>query len=131
VLPLETAREGIRDVLNILVEKGKGSFLTVLKKFGKANKNLLSFPIEGYTLTLDFKFEPGLLEILNRLDEIVIANGGRIYLAKDARMSAHTFKSSYPACSEFARIKQRVDPHNRFLSAQSRRLGISTFNAND
>lgn len=131
VLPLETAREGIREVLNTLVDKGKGSFLTVLKKFGKANKNLLSFPIEGYTLTLDFKFEPELLGILDRLDDIVIAKGGRIFLAKDARMSEHTFKSSYPACWEFARIKQRVDPHSRFLSAQSRRLGISTLNAND
>ena len=124
VLPLATAREGISQVLNILLEKGKGSFLTVLKKFGKANNNFLSFPTEGYTLTLDFKFEPMLLNILDRLDQIVVSLGGRIYLAKDARMSEHIFKTSYPSWEKLQKVKQQVDPHNRFSSAQSRRLGI-------
>ena len=125
VIPSESALDGITTVLEKISEKGKGSFLTVLKKFGEANENLLSFPESGYTLTLDFKNEPALFPLLEELDRIVLAHGGRLYLAKDARMSEEVFKASYPNWERFMSIKNKVDPDNRFASLQSNRLGLT------
>ncbi|PCI75309.1 MAG: FAD-linked oxidase [SAR86 cluster bacterium] len=125
VIPSEGALEGITSVLEKVSENGKGSFLTVLKKFGEANENLLSFPKSGYTLTLDFKNEPALFPLLEELDRIVLAHDGRLYLAKDARMSEEVFKASYPNWERFMSIKNKYDPNNRFASLQSNRLGLT------
>lgn len=125
VIPSDGALEGITSVLEKVSENGKGSFLTVLKKFGEANENLLSFPKSGYTLTLDFKNESALFPLLEELDRIVLAHDGRLYLAKDARMSEQVFKTSYPNWEEFMAIKSKYDPGNRFASLQSNRLGLT------
>ena len=130
VVPTEAAFSAITDVLNKVALAGKGSFLTVLKKFGAANKNLLSFPKEGYTLTLDFKREKAIFPLLLELDDIVLASGGRLYLAKDARMTESMFKQGYPAWETFAKLKGRVDPNNIFGSLQSERLGLSSKHRN-
>lgn len=126
VIPTESALEGITKVLEKVSAAGKGSFLSVLKKFGKSNANLLSFPVEGYTLTLDFKREKSLFPLLLELDDIVLAHGGRLYLAKDARMTENTFKQSYPNWEQFMELKEKVDPQNIFGSLQSTRLGLSS-----
>ena len=125
VMPSESAFEGITSVLEKASENGKGSFLTVLKKFGEANENLLSFPKSGYTLTLDFKNEAALFPLLEELDRIVLAHDGRLYLAKDARMSEEVFKASYPNWERFMAIKKKYDPDNCFTSLQSNRLGLT------
>ena len=90
-----------------------------------ANANWLSFPSEGVTLTLDFKYEPDLLPLLDRLDEIVLAAGGRHYLAKDARMSAAVFRQGYPNWHQFKALKDRIDPAGTLGSLQSDRLGLT------
>ncbi len=125
VLPEASAAAGIREILGRVARAGKGSFLAVLKQFGAANDNYLSFPMAGLTLTLDFKKEASILPLLNELDEIVLAHQGRLYLAKDARMSAETFQAGYPRWLEFMRVKKQVDPDNRFASLQSDRLGLT------
>ena len=124
VLPAESAKSGIQTVLQKIQAAGKGSFLSVLKKMGAQNDNLLSFPLSGYTLALDFKYEPNLFQLLETLDAVVLDHDGRLYLAKDARMSEHVFKKSYPRWQEFLEIKKSVDPQGQFASAQSMRLGI-------
>ncbi|MFT4862281.1 MAG: decaprenylphospho-beta-D-ribofuranose 2-oxidase [Pseudohongiellaceae bacterium] len=126
VVPTDAAYSAISDILQKVANAGKGSFLTVLKKFGAANKNLLSFPIEGYTLTLDFKREKSLFPLLSELDDIVLASGGRLYLAKDARMSESMFKQGYPQWEAFAELKTQIDPENVFGSLQSQRLGLGS-----
>ena len=103
---------------------GKGSFLSVLKKFGPGNDNILSFPVQGYTLAMDFKFENNLLPLLDELDSIVLDHGGRLYLAKDARMSEATFKRSYPRWEELAQLRAASGADRMFNSLQSRRLGL-------
>jgi len=123
-VPQESAHACISAVLSCASQAGKGSFLSVLKKFGKANNNLLSFPIEGYTLALDFKYEDSLFPLLDKLDAIVLAHGGRLYLAKDARMSKACFRQSYAQWERFAELKQKLDPRGQFSSLQSRRLGL-------
>ena len=124
VLPKAAGEIGLREILERIASSGKGSFLAILKVFGKLNQNLLSFPIEGYTLALDFKVEPSLLGLLNKLDQLVLKHGGRLYLTKDARMSESTFKSSYPRWSEFEEIRRQYFAIGNFASHQSQRLGL-------
>ena len=124
VLPKATGEIGLRKILERIASSGKGSFLAVLKIFGKANQNLLSFPIEGYTLALDFKVEPNLFDLLNELDQLVLKHEGKLYLTKDARMSEATFKSSYPRWSEFETIRKQFFAIGNFASHQSQRLGL-------
>lgn len=124
VIPDEGALEGMRKILNIVSAAGKGSFLSVLKKFGPANQNLLSFPMQGYTLAMDFKFEQGVLPLLDELDRVVADHGGRLYLAKDARMSAEFFQSSYPHWERMREIRREFSADSLFHSLQSQRLGL-------
>ncbi len=124
VIPDEGALQGIRAILDRVSNAGKGSFLSVLKKLGPANNNLLSFPMQGYTLAMDFKFEKGIFAILDELDRIVADHGGRLYLAKDARMSESFFKQSYPQWEAMRAIRQNYEADKIFNSLQSRRLGL-------
>jgi FAD/FMN-containing dehydrogenase len=124
VLPKAAGLEGMTTILRKIAGSGRGSFLAVLKVFGKQNANLLSFPIEGYTLALDFKIENGLFELLDELDAMVLNYGGRLYLTKDARMSERTFKSSYPNWEEFQKVRARYGAQSKFASHQSKRLGL-------
>ncbi|MEW6220229.1 MAG: FAD-binding oxidoreductase [Thermodesulfobacteriota bacterium] len=125
VLPKEAGAQGLKAVLAAVNRQGRGSFLAVLKLFGPANGLPLSFPREGYTLALDFPMSPGLLAFLEDLDRIVLEHGGRLYLTKDARMSAAFFRASYPGAEAFIAAKRRFDPDNRFRSLQSQRLAIA------
>jgi FAD/FMN-containing dehydrogenase len=124
VLPKASGAAGMRDILERIAASGRGSFLAVLKAFGPGNRSPLSFPQEGYTLALDFKAEPAVFELLDRLDSVVLAYGGRLYLAKDARMSADTFKQCYPRWAEFEALRERYHAIGHFASAQSKRLGL-------
>jgi FAD/FMN-containing dehydrogenase len=124
VLPKAAGVAGLRKVLERIAQSGHGSFLTVLKVFGKANTNLMSFPIEGYTLALDFKAEPAVFKLLDVLDRIVLDHGGRLYLTKDARMSEATFKAGYQRWTEFEAVRARWHAHGKFASNQSIRLGL-------
>ena len=123
-LPLEGGLEGLKDLLTRLAQSRRASFLAVLKRFGKSNAGLLSFPIEGYTLALDLPVASGLLPLLHELDRVVLSHGGRIYLAKDAVMAARTFAAMYPKLEEFRAIKNRLDPNGLLSSSQARRLAI-------
>lgn len=124
VIPKNEGRVGMRRILDEIVGSGQGSFLAVIKIFGRQNKNFLSFPIEGYTLALDFRFTPTILKLLDRLDQLVLEYGGRIYLTKDARMSEQTFKSGYPLWEEFERVRKKYHAIGKFSSLQSRRIGL-------
>ncbi len=124
VLPLESSREGLQTVLERIGEKGWGSFLAVLKLFGP-QEGLMSFPMEGYTLALDFPVREGLLPFLDELDELVVERGGRIYLAKDARMKQETLWRGYPNTVAFVNRIERWNPDFRFRSRQSSRLGVT------
>lgn len=123
VLPLETSKNGLIDIMARINKRGTGSFLAVLKLFGEQD-NLISFPMKGYTLALDFPIRPGLFEFLDELDNIVADYGGRIYLSKDARMKNEIFWSTYPHAHEFREILRRYDPDNCFVSRLSQRLTL-------
>ena len=108
-------------MFDLFSKKGLYSFLTVLKSFGnRKSPGLLSFPNEGITLAVDFRMEGRkTLDALNYADEIVLNRGGRLYPAKDARMSPLAFKISYPDIAEF---KKYIDP--KFSSDFWRRVNL-------
>ncbi|MCX8525388.1 FAD-binding oxidoreductase [Chryseobacterium formosus] len=85
VIPKENGKEGMKKILEAIANSGNGSFLAVLKLFGKDNPEAYnSFPVEGYTLALDFKVNSKLKKLVSQLDQIVQDFGGRIYLTKDS-----------------------------------------------
>ena len=124
VLPKKNSYEGLKDILQQISHSGKGSFLAVLKLFGKANDNYLSFPLEGYTLALDFKITKGLFTLLDKLDNIVIKHSGRIYLAKDARVSREVFAQGYANIDKFRSLRQKYKMDKKFSSLQSKRIRL-------
>ncbi|MBO9622448.1 MAG: FAD-binding oxidoreductase [Sphingomonas sp.] len=124
VLPLENSRQGLISLLEAISGAGQGSFLAVLKRMGGQSSGMLSFPRPGYTLALDFPLAAGTLALLDRLDAITVAHGGRVYLAKDARICAERFAAGYPRLQEFRDTRRRWNLDQRFRSLQSERLGI-------
>ncbi|MBC7659438.1 MAG: FAD-dependent oxidoreductase [Chitinophagaceae bacterium] len=101
--------EDLKQLFDVIAKSGQGSFLGVLKRFGNiASPGMMSFPVEGYTVSLDFKnIGKKSSELFHELDRIVMRAGGRLYPAKDYLMSPETFQLSYPQWTEFARY---VDP---------------------
>ena len=123
VIPLEKSIEGITALLNEISKSKCGSFLSVLKRLGVQESNF-SFPMEGYTLALDFPVNQKTLDLMKRLDKISIKYGGRFYLAKDSRMSRETLEKSDLRLPHYHRLRDELDLSNKFSSAQSERLGI-------
>ena len=124
VIPEAAGPQGLRTILEMILGAGRKPFLGVLKLFGPENDNLLSFPLQGYTLALDFKVSAGLFPLLDELDAVVLAHGGRHYLAKDARMNAAVFERGYPKAAEFQTIREQCGLSDKINSLQSRRLAI-------
>jgi FAD/FMN-containing dehydrogenase len=127
LLPPQTSQSGIRELLGLCARRGLGSFLAVLKRFGDAEAHpeaSLSFPAPGYTLTLDFAMFNGLADFIAELDRVVVSNGGRVYLAKDAFLTAETFRSMYPSVGDWRKARRKLDPHGVFHSMLSERLEL-------
>ncbi|MDX2238565.1 MAG: FAD-binding oxidoreductase [Hyphomonadaceae bacterium] len=107
VVPEVTARDAIPELLRAIADSGEGSMLAVLKAFGpKPSPGIMSFPIPGHTLALDFANRGDkTLRLLARLDEIVLEAGGRIYAGKDGRAPPRTFQRMYPRWLELERLR--------------------------
>lgn len=123
VLPREAGRGSARRVLEVLTSRGGASFLCVIKDFGQPSKGVLSFPRPGITLALDIAVRDDTQALVDALNEQVLREGGRIYLAKDSFTRREHFEAMEgPRLEEFRSIRDRWDPHRRFRSAQSVRL---------
>ncbi len=119
VLPGDDGRDAMKEMLRTIVASGRGSFLAVLKVFGDVTSpGMLSLPRAGVTLALAFPNQPDVFRLLDRLDAITLEVGGAVYPAKDARMSAATFRAGFPEWEAFARY---TDP--AFSSSFWRRVG--------
>lgn len=122
VLPLDRSAPGLRQLLERISASGLGSFLAVLKRLGPQGRGRLSFPMEGYTLALDFPATAAALSLLRGLDAVTLAHGGRFYLAKDARLSPETLRRADPRTEDFHQMRRGAGLSARFASLQSERL---------
>ena len=127
VIPLADAAEVITELLLRIGKTGATPFLAVLKRMGAQSGGLLSFAMPGYTLAMDFPLRDGVLDLLTRLDEVVLAARGRTYLAKDARLSPAHFALMYPELEQWQSIKKRIDPGGVFSSDLARRLNLGGY----
>ncbi|HTA03859.1 MAG TPA: FAD-binding oxidoreductase [Streptosporangiaceae bacterium] len=119
------AEATLRRILERISAARAPSFVTVLKRFGPGDDGYLSFPMPGWTLALDFPARtPGLDVMLRRLDDDVVATGGRVYLAKDSRVSADVLAEMYPRLPDFRKLRGELDPTGQLVSDLSRRLGL-------
>ncbi len=125
VLPKADGISNMRKILSKISQSSTASFLAVLKKFGPANNNLLSFPMDGHTLALDFKMSHSIIKLLHNLDDMVSDMGGRVYLSKDGVMREASFKITYQKWHEFETVRDKYGAIGKFSSTQSKRLGLA------
>lgn len=114
-----------RRVLEKIAHSPYASGLNVLKRFGEGNAAPLSFPMAGWTITVDIPVSRGLDRFCDELDELVLAAGGRLYLAKESRASAETIRRGYPRFDEWRKVRDTADPDRVFSSDMARRLELT------
>ena len=123
VIPINNSRKGINELLKAVRESEVGSFLSVLKKLGP-EKGKFSFPLNGFTLALDFPINEKTLILMEKLDKITSKYNGRIYLAKDSRMSRETLEKTEKRLKDFYNFRKNNQNVKTFASSQSIRLGL-------
>ena len=123
---LPTDAKLYRELLETFQREGGCSFVTVFKDCGEQGQGLLSFPKRGTSLAIDIPMrkDGSTQALVSTLIDMVVANGGRVYLAKDAVASPEQFRKMYPRWEEWLEIKRRYDPQGRLRSAQGQRLGL-------
>jgi decaprenylphospho-beta-D-ribofuranose 2-oxidase len=119
------AEAALHTVLERLARSRVPCYLAVLKDFGPAGIGPLSFPIPGWTLTLDMpRRAPGLDRLQDDFDVVVTEAGGRVYLSKDARVAPDTLAAMYPRLQEWRAVRDRVDPERVWRSDLALRTGL-------
>ncbi len=98
VVPMASAHRALQRLLEATSSANQGSFLVVLKLFGpRASPGFMSFPKEGATFALDLPNRgDATRRLLDRMADVVLEHGGRLYPAKDATMSSAHFQAGYP-----------------------------------
>ncbi len=123
VVPLGEA-EALRDMLLRISDSRRASPLAVLKRMGPGRAGYMSFPMEGYTLAVDFPNRDGIDRLIRSLEDITAAAGGRIYLAKDSLSSKDRVRAMYPEFETWAKEVAKVDPKGIYKTDLIRRLGL-------
>ncbi|MEM9048194.1 MAG: FAD-binding oxidoreductase [Pseudomonadota bacterium] len=123
VLPRE-ATDSLGGLLEAVADAGLASPLAVLKKLGPGRAGMLSFPMEGWTLAVDFPNRARAAPLIARLEEMTLSAGGRIYLAKDALARPDAVAAMYPELPAFRAVLAECDPQARFQTDLARRLDL-------
>jgi FAD/FMN-containing dehydrogenase len=122
VLPESAGRGAARRFLELLTRRGGASMLCVIKDTGAEGIGLLSFPMAGTSIALDLPIRDHTEELVAALNELVIAEGGRVYLAKDVFTRQEHYRAMEPRLEEFLAVRRKWDPEGRLRSAQSVRV---------
>jgi len=124
VVPRFDADRNLMRLLREISRAGLGSFLAVLKLLGPESDGMLSFPMEGYTLALDFPVSQATFALLKRLDAVIADCGGRLYLAKDSVCNAALLAGGYPRLTAFRDFRAHSGADRKFQSLMSGRLSL-------
>ena len=125
VLPHAESSPGLAALLQRVARAQEPCFLATLKLLGAPGDGMMSFPLQGYTLTLDVPMRAGTLALLRELDATTLAHGGRVYLAKDACQSKDHMRQGYPSSEAFSELRAALGgPGPKFASALSERLEL-------
>jgi FAD/FMN-containing dehydrogenase len=122
VLPESGGHAAARRFLEVVTGFGGASFLCVIKDCGPEGEGLLSFPKKGISIALDLPMRDDTQALVDRMNEQVISEGGRIYLAKDALTRPEHFRAMEARLDRFLAVRRTWDPEGRIRSAQSVRL---------
>ena len=123
VVPLSEVA-AIKEMLARISDSGKASPLAVLKRMGPGRAGYMSFPMEGYTLAVDFRNRDGADRLIAQLEDITAGAKGRIYLAKDSLSSKARVREMYPEYNDWAVQVSKADPEGAFATDLIRRLGL-------
>lgn len=122
VLPDSAGPGAARRFLDVLTARGGASFLCVIKDCGPESPAYLSFPRPGMSVALDIAVRDDTQALIDALNEHVLTEGGRIYLAKDHFTRPEHFRAMEQRLPKFLSVREKWDPQHRFKSAQSVRL---------
>ena len=125
VVPVEQA-PALRAMLGTIANSGLASPLAVLKRMGPGRAGYLSFPMEGYTLAVDFPNRAEARELIKRLEDMTIAAEGRLYFAKDSLARGSDIKAMYPEHGDWLKAVTKADPEGRLATDMIRRLKLRT-----
>jgi decaprenylphospho-beta-D-ribofuranose 2-oxidase len=123
VVPVGAA-PALRGMMEAIASSGLASPLAVLKRMGPGRAGMLSFPMEGYTLAIDFPNRPEARDLIARLEGMTVAAGGRIYLAKDAQARPGSMAAMYPELDGWRKEVRKADPEGRLATDMVRRLKL-------
>ncbi len=125
VVPIADA-PALRGMLQVIANSGLASPLAVLKRMGPGRAGYLSFPMEGYTLAVDFPNRAEARELIKRLEDMTIAASGRLYFAKDSLARGSDIKGMYPEYGQWLAQADKADPEGRLATDMTRRLKLRT-----
>lgn len=123
VVPLD-AKDSIREMLKLISGSALCSPLAVLKRLGPGRAGHMSFPIEGYTLAIDFPARAAAAGLIEQLEHLTREAGGRLYLAKDALAHGDAIKAMYPEHGDWMGEVNKADPHHALETDMTRRLHL-------
>lgn len=124
VIPDAHADVGISDIISVVKKSPIPCYLAVIKTLGSEGEGMMSFPLRGFTVALDFPNRNGVVNVLHELHRMTILYGGRVYLAKDQCAESTAIAAMYPNLSVFQSVLDEIDPYYQFESDLSRRLQI-------
>lgn len=123
VVPIEQAPV-LREMLTQIAHSGLASPLAVLKRMGAGSAGFMSFPMEGYTLAVDFRNNEAARVLIPRLEKLAAEAGGRIYLAKDSLSNGDRIKPMYPDYDKWHAEVEKADPNGALKTDLVRRLDL-------
>ena len=122
MLPNTAGNDAVRRFLELMAREGGVPYLAIMKDCGPEGQGMLSFPMAGTSLALDFPITDNTQRLVDRLNEFVIEAGGRIYLAKDNFTRPEHFAAMEPRLAAWKAVRERWDPEGALRSAQSVRV---------
>jgi FAD/FMN-containing dehydrogenase len=122
VFPLGGDRSRPRRFLELLQQLGGTSYVCVMKDCSAEGQGMLSFPKPGISFAIDLPVDANTQNIVDRLNERLIDEGGRIYLTKDAFTRGDHYRAMDPRVDAWERVRRKWDPEGRLRSAQSVRI---------